>query len=484
MRAGWIILFGLAVPARAQFWEPLGRGSLAWGNSAIVSLYGDTVLDRLLAGGNFVYMVNTVDTALCIGQAQWNGERWDSLAHRIQFWDGELSGAQPTYWFMRYRGDLYASGAFSLYDQELGEFSRGAARLVPEEQRWEVLECLNFSSTGMAALGWRDPQDTLYATGTTGSLCGYPESCAFAYDGQGFQPWPPWDEIPEDPNNYVGIIFKFRGCTYMSGTFLDPVAGTDWVSFIRYCGNGWEHVPGGEGIWGLKDVVIQGDTLLYVAGSFHTSEGAPGNLVVAFDGENWNDLGGGLAYAPSPGSGWVTDLLLWHGELYAAGMFTHAGGATAPKIAKWNGQQWCGLPGDHLTGGPKLNEMAVWRDSLYVCGDFEFADGVPANKIAKWIGGDAVSACSDPTGVGEASVEDTRMRVWPDGAGNWSIELPTTRSGPWQMTLTNVLGQVVRTALLANGKGRMSAVDLATGPYVLTAVNGTRLRYVTKVVRP
>ncbi|MCC6401019.1 MAG: hypothetical protein IT227_09690 [Flavobacteriales bacterium] len=428
-------------------------------------------------------MENTADTVLCIGQAQWDGTRWDSLAHRNQSWNGEF-GVNQTYWFMRFRGDLYASGAFGFHDQGSGGFQRGFARLVPDEQRWEALECLNPTVLGMETLGWRDPQDTLYATGHAGNLCGYPESCVFAYDGQNFYPWPPVAELPEHPNNYVGIIFKFRGCTYMSGTFLDPVGGTDWVSFIRYCGNGWEHVPGGEFVWGLKDYVIQGDTLLYLGGPFRTSSGGPGDLVVAYDGTTWYQLGNGLEYAPSPSLGQVWDLLLWHGDLYACGSFTQASGVPAICIAKWNGQQWCGLPGELSFGTHLMRQMAVWRDSLYVSGAFTMADGQPANNIAQWIGGDAVSACSEPVGVREEPVTETGMQVWPDGAGNWNIELPTTGAGPWQMTLTNALGQVVRTALLANGRGQMSAVELATGPYVLTAVNGTGLRYATKVVRP
>jgi len=117
--------------------------------------------------------------------------------------------------------------------------------------------------------------------------------------------------------------------------------------------------------------------------------------------------------------------------------------------------------------------------------DFQFyGPGIETQDIGPWIGSFYIDA---DVGVGWEDLADksnSPMRVWPDGAGNWNIELPTTGVGPWQMTLTNALGQVVRTALLANGSGRMSAVELATGPYMLTAVNGTGLRYVTKVVRP
>jgi len=460
----WAILFLVPIPARAQYWQPLGYGNL--GPTSIQALHGDSVLDRLIIGGTFGYMSNVTDTVLCIGMAQWDGARWDSLGLRVQ------SSTGQTHWYFRYRDDLYAVGHW------------GFRRLVEDDLHWVELECENNpSSGGMEVLGWRDPQDTLYATGHAGNLCGYPESCVFAYDGQSFYPWPPVAELPEHPNNYVGIIFKFRGCTYMSGTFLDPVSGSDWVSFIRYCGNGWEHVPGGEFVWGLKDYVIQGDTLLYLGGPFRTTSGGPGNLVVAYDGTTWHQLGDGLEYAPSPGLGQVWDLLLWHGDLYACGSFTQASGVPAMCIAKWNGQQWCGLPGELSFGTHRLGRMAVWRDSLYVCGAFTMADGQPANNIAQWIGGDAVAECSEPVGVDEASVEDTRMRVWPDGAGNWNVELPGNEGVNWRVSVINTVGQEVRVGAWVGPRGHFDVSRLASGVYVLCAVRASGERHVVRLFR-
>ncbi|MCB0774620.1 MAG: hypothetical protein KDB93_14740, partial [Flavobacteriales bacterium] len=91
----------------------------------------------------------------------------------------------------------------------------------------------------------KSPQNTLYATGYMGSICGYPESCVFRYDGSAFHVWEPFNQIPQGLNDaYVGTIFDFQGKTYMTCSLPDPVDGSGFVSFLRWNGTAWEHVPG------------------------------------------------------------------------------------------------------------------------------------------------------------------------------------------------------------------------------------------------
>ena len=72
------------------------------------------------------------------------------------------------------------------------------------------------------------------------------------------------------------------------------------------------------------------------------------------------------------------------GNLYAGGDFTNAGGASANRIAKWNGFSWSALG----SGVDDVVEALAVDGSgdVYAGGRFATAGGVAANRIAKWDG--------------------------------------------------------------------------------------------------
>jgi hypothetical protein len=324
-----------------------------------------------------MWIKNDTDTVLGMGQAAWNGTRWDSLATRIQPISGNNSTA-PTHWFLRFGGRLYACGFFGFQVPD-GTWNNNLARLDETNQRWENLGCNIPFLTGITTLVPKEPDTTLYATGYLGyasEFCGYPPSCVFRYDGSAFHIWEPFNQIPDDEDNYVGTVFDFHGKTYMSCSLPDPT-GPGFVSFIRWNGSSWEHVPGWNTLSPIKEILIHDDTL-YVAGTFSLADGGPGNLVAAFDGENWSDMGGGLSYTWAPMSGAALDLEWWHGELWTCGLFNLAGGIPANSIAHWDGHRWCVPPGVFRQSNynylSTLEDMAVWRDSLYVCGSIAYID--------------------------------------------------------------------------------------------------------------
>lgn len=180
--------------ANAQYWKPLGRGTI--GPTGVRTLYGDSLSDRLLAGGTFTWILNEEDTVLGMGQAAWNGSRWDSLAHRI------APAVNQTFWFIRFKGGLYSSGGYIFLDGN-GLPNSSFARLNESTLYWEALECTNpFPGSNLIHLVPLLPDTTLYATGNAGSLCGLPASCVFRYDGESFFPWPPFHELPEYANSY------------------------------------------------------------------------------------------------------------------------------------------------------------------------------------------------------------------------------------------------------------------------------------------
>jgi hypothetical protein len=469
--------------ANAQFWKALGLGTI--GPTEVQTLYGDSVSDKLLAGGTFLHIRNENDTVLAFGQAAWNGTRWDSLATRIQPYGGG-EGAMQTFWFLRFQGRLYACGSFG-FQQPGGEWTNNLARLDEQSELWEGLGCNIPSTSGILTLVPKVPDTTLYATGYQGyddEFCGYPASCVFRYDGSAFHIWEPFNQIPPDVDNYVGYVFDYQGVTYLTGSVRDPIGPGLIATFLRWNGSSWEHVPGWNTQSPIKEILIHNDTL-YVAGTFRYDTGGPGNLIASFDGENWNDMGGGLGYPPVPMSGAALDLEWWHGDLLACGRFTKAGNADCTGIAKWDGHQWCSFAGVlHDASGidARLEDMAIWRDSLYVCGGIASIDGVPVRQVAQWIGGDATGECST-VGINEVAAHTTSLAITPlVEPGLWTVHFATT--GRWTLSVYDALGRAVDKW---NSVGTEMALDLSDrsqGVYLLRASSAAGEVRSARVVRP
>jgi hypothetical protein len=444
----------------AQFWQSIGQGVMFHGGVQL--LYGDSVLDRMLGAGPWPDIYNENDTVQAMGIAAWDGARWDSLGHRIS------EGEAQTHHFLRYDGMLYASGNW-LYLNEEDIVNTGIARYNESTMHWDDLGCVNPQYSGLGTMTLRADGSGFYFTGHSGDPCGLPTANVFTYDGSVYASWPPFQQIPEYPTSYVGFVFDFQGMSYMTGWFRDPLSD-GFCSLMRYNGSSWEYVPG----WGsllepIKEFSIHNNTL-YLAGTFRRSVGAPGDLVARFDGNTWDDMGGGLFYEEAPVSGAALDMLWHHNELWVVGQFTSAGDIPAECVAKWNGRQWCSLSADFQGHLPNMTETRIgnitsWRDSVYISGGFSYINGEPVREVAQWLGGDATMACSTPVGLEESGpVPATRVFPNPVADRLTVVGLPV---GAYHFSVYDALG---RSVLEQNGSEHVIPVDrLLSGTYVLKA---------------
>jgi hypothetical protein len=469
-----ILMIGLLLPvifspgATAQYWAPLGDGFVS-GTGGVSVVYGDTVWDRLLVGSNYKWMFVGNDTLVIAGVALWDGVAWDTLPARIEPVTNNVSNLSGTVWqFIRFEDDLYANGGFGFYTPE-AEVNENFARWNNDSLRWEALECINPFMNGISWVSMIIPTDTMYLTGYRDSMCGYPESCVFKYDGNAFYPFEPFDSWPGLSGDYVGYVFWFQDQLYMTGLLDNSITST-FHGLLRYNGSDWEPVPGFEIAAPIKDVLIHDDKL-YVCGYFFTNTGAPGNMVTVFDGTSWNDMGGGLRYSLPDGTlGVALDLHEWNDDIYVAGQFNYAGGIYAENAARWNGQQWCGLGGHYVVQipGGSAKSLTTWRDTLYMAGNFVTIDGDTLNRIAKWLG--QVQNCSPSVGLQDhMPVSAALLPVLIDAAGQWQVELPDGASGG---LLYDMQGRLVQRVPLSNG--RQMVVDLRSLPagiYVLRALS-------------
>ncbi|MEZ4789597.1 MAG: hypothetical protein R2811_06220 [Flavobacteriales bacterium] len=334
----------------------------------------------------------------------------------------------------------------------------------------------------MSTMMYVPPNDTMYFTGYMGSVCGFPESCVFSYDGDALEPFAPFGDLPGVEGDYVGFVFRFQGRLYMTGLMESALTG-NIHGFLRYTGSGWEPVPGFETPAPIKDVLIHDDKL-YMCGYFFTATGAPGNMVTMYDGEQWSDLGGGLLYGlPSSTSGIALDLHEWNNDIYVAGQYNFAGGVPAENVARWDGHRWCGMGGAYSSFNPGGIVWSVtdWRDELYIAGGFQYIDGDTMNNVARWLG--EVENCSPA--VGMVDQHDPEYALLPelvDALGVWRIEArePLAEWGVYDPIGRVVLHERSSTAhaVIVDLRG------LPSGVYVFqcTTVGGAALR--TKLYRP
>ena len=115
-----------------------------------------------------------------------------------------------------------------------------------------------------------------------------------------------------------------------------------------------------------------------------------------FIDDNWSALGSGI-------NGSVYALAVSGSDLYAAGVFTTAGGVTVSNVAKWNGSSWSalgsGMAGGSV-GGSNVQALAVSGADLYAGGNFTTAGGVTVGNVAKWNGSSWSALGSGVSGFG------------------------------------------------------------------------------------
>jgi hypothetical protein len=163
------------------------------------------------------------------------------------------------------------------------------------------------------------------------------------------------------------------------------------------CGDDGGTSPGPTGSWeamgqfdGPVDALVIYDGDLIAGGAFSHVGGVAISHLARWDGDSWEDVGGGVSGYELQGTdiSFVRAMTVYDGKLIVAGYFKYAGGINAKRIAQWNGTSWdsleSGFSTDAILNGP--NCVMVAGGGLVVGGGFSEAGGVSVNRIARWNG--------------------------------------------------------------------------------------------------
>lgn len=373
-------------------WLPVGFGINGY-NVAALALHdedGDGASPHALyAGGGF----DAAGGQVTPGVARYDGTNWSDVGGGVEGFVETLTtfdsdgpgGAAP--W-------LVAGGAF---------ISAGGNPTIRKVAAWNGTSWLPFGN----GMGGGTPPTTVHALGVwdqdgPGPLPGELYAGGeFTFPTNRIARWTGtvWAPLGSGMNDTVFALAVFDEdgpgpapeALYAAGAFT-VAGGLPLSHFARWDGTTWSDVDGGVAGTVYAMTVSDPDgggpefPVLYLGGNFGAAGGVPALRVARWSGGVWSALGSGM-------NDWVMELELADvdgpgpqpAELYAAGLFSTAGGTPANHIARWSDGAWAplgsGLDGNALalaarsTAGP---------DTLYIGGTFASADGISSAHIAAW----------------------------------------------------------------------------------------------------
>lgn len=325
-------------------WSTLGSETALNGQvNALALMDGD-----LYAGGTFTSVGGGTGNYV----ARWNGSSWAALGSGI---DGPVPG-QPVFFPFGVRalavldGQLYAGGIF---DTVGGITAQGLARW--NGSSWSGVGGFVGFVYALAVSG-----SDLYVGGAFSHAGDITANCIAKWDGTN---WSALGSGMDGGHPRVGTrvqgLAVLGNDLYAHGEFTVPA-----YYIARWDGRHW------SGISGLGDVyalAASGDYLYAVKPSGH---------VVRWQGESSRP-----EFVPGLIQGGAANVLAALGnDLYVGGDFTHAGGAAASGIAKWDGNSWTALSSG-MNGA--VRALVVSGSDLYVGGGFTMAGGKVAGYVAR-----------------------------------------------------------------------------------------------------
>jgi hypothetical protein len=189
-----------------------------------------------------------------------------------------------------------------------------------------------------------------------------------------------WDSIGNGIPNTTSSRHAFdiyNGNLVLMSTIFHP-----WHSQIaQWNGTGWDSIGANfrDDFLGVK--VLNNE--LYTYGEFSVKNGITYNGIAKWDGTNWISVG--FPYNNGTNPPLIRCIAMYHGELYAGGLFFDSLGGDA-NIAKFNGSYWS-IVGDGIHGFmDQVGDMEVYQDELYIAGDFKVSSGNLSNGILRWDG--------------------------------------------------------------------------------------------------
>src|ERR1043165_4973932 len=219
--------------------------------------------------------------------------------------------------------------------------------------------------------------NVLYAVGGFTEVGGIPANYVAKWNGS------TWDSLG---NGFASLNFGLNCLTMYRGKIVVAAQAFSFSDFhiVTWDGFQWDSI-GSNFAGSFEGGAITLNNELYAFGTFGTINSTMYNGVAKFDtiSQTWVSLG--FPYVMTFGDPpTIKCLAMYHGQLYAGGLFLNSAGTAAANIARYDGSTWS-IVGSGITGmGDHVLDLTVYKDELYAAGLFSDASGNPGNKIARW----------------------------------------------------------------------------------------------------
>ena len=396
-------------------WSPLGSGIDGWGSSTFVyslAVFDDGNGPALYAGGAFTTAGGGVANRI----ARWNGTGWSPLGNGVDG-AGSIVSVHALLVFDDGSGaSLYAGGFFASVS---GVSSPGLARW--DGASWSAVGGGLGTTGDVRALAAFDDGGgpALYAGGGFQTASGVPARRIARWDGTS------WSSVGGGLDDTVWALTTFDdggGPALYAGGYPTTAGGVPVTRIARWDGASWSALGSGVqgsgsgvGVFALTAFDDGAGPALVAGGSFSIAGGVPASGVATWDGTSWSAVG-----ATGNGMSARVRALTTFDDgagpaLYAGGRFTIAGGFPASFVAKKSGTSWSALGGGLGGSSTEVLSLGTFDDgggpALYAGGIFTTAGGAPAPGIARWDG-----ASWSALGTGIAGAVEA-LYVFDDGSG-------------------------------------------------------------------
>ena len=396
-------------------------------NSGLICLFTDTIDNLLYIGGEFKFNGNDTVNGVCY----WDNNFIHKMGAGLYDACGNYTCQSPNS-FIRYKGDIYTGSKF---DNIAGVPGSGIAHWNGTSWLPILPGLFNSTDDGGLMMGSCEHDGLLYVSGIFRMVGTDTANSVASWNGTTWQTYGLPDDTQGDlPFNYRVIFYKNE--LYVGGNCYNIIDGNTNSDIVRYDGIAWHQV--GNGLFGglsyVSDMVIYHDEL-YVSGTFSLVDGNTGNKIMRWDGEHWYDVGGGVC-----NSGYsVTDMIVYDDKLYVVGDFDCVGdGIPANNIAIWNGEYWCNFGNTPFDN--KINSIAVFNNEFYVGGGFTKIGGQQIRYFAKYVGDHSTDTCSTAVSVAVEPMVDTYLKISPNPAKD---QLTITGQDLTTWRIFNLAGQEV-----------------------------------------
>ena len=368
-------------------WHSLGAGITGAIPGEAVTAISEGPGDRVYIGGNF----NQVDTLKARFMASWDidadpDSAWDILGQGLTGSCDEVFAIGPGNNFIGGRFQTLGGTAFSglSYWNSL-RWDSIASQVKAASYSPEVRGLIAIPDLGGVTIGAFDSLNFNHITIPAAGMgyrdlnTGSPQALATSLGGPGnFQ-------TVFDAEPWNGEIVAAGNFTHIDGV---PIQGLG----IRDTNGTWSQLAM-IGSGNVRDILNDGDSLLYIAGNFRTVNGISVDGIAVFDGTSWSALGQGFGFYNNV---WALAKDSLTGEIAVGGGFFDAYQSNGSPLASaglafWDGIKWKtrGEVSAQITNPAQYAQVVraityAPDGTLYIGGEFSGVDNVSAKRVARY----------------------------------------------------------------------------------------------------